>query len=114
MTKFRQTFANLIRNACKFTDQGEIILDVSRVEDAPTPSIRYRVIDTGIGMDQDQLGHIFDAFTQADSTTTKRFGGTGLGLAISKEYCELMQGSIEVSWYRISSASELRDSICWP
>jgi signal transduction histidine kinase/CheY-like chemotaxis protein len=97
MTKLRQTFANLISNACKFTEQGEVRIDIEAMMPRHGMTwLSFQVVDTGIGMSSDQLEHIFDAFKQADSSTTKRYGGTGLGLAISREYCELLGGTIQV------------------
>jgi signal transduction histidine kinase/DNA-binding response OmpR family regulator len=92
MTKFRQTFLNLISNACKFTQAGEITVDVEKIDD----DVYFRVSDTGIGMDEEQCRTVFDAFVQADSSTTKKYGGTGLGLAISQQYCQLMGGELSV------------------
>jgi CheY-like chemotaxis protein len=97
MTKLRQTVTNLISNACKFTSDGEIRLRAGLLHGRAEPFLRLEVIDTGIGIPEEQQAHIFDAFTQADSSTTKRYGGTGLGLAICREYCGLMGGSIDVS-----------------
>jgi signal transduction histidine kinase len=93
MTKFRQTFLNLVSNACKFTQAGEITIDVEKKSD----DVYFRVSDTGIGMNEEQCRTVFDAFVQADSSTTKKYGGTGLGLAISQQYCQLMGGELTVS-----------------
>lgn len=96
-TKLRQVLFNLLSNACKFTQRGRIELDARR---APSPGDRedivFSVSDTGVGMDDVALGKLFRPFTQADASTTRKFGGTGLGLAISKRFCEMMGGSIEV------------------
>ncbi|MDD2926875.1 MAG: response regulator [Rhodoferax sp.] len=93
-----QVLTNLISNAVKFTEQGEITLSVSCVarQDAET-MLRFEVCDTGIGLSEEAMVRIFDAFSQADSSTTRRFGGTGLGLSISKRIVELMGGEIGVS-----------------
>jgi signal transduction histidine kinase/CheY-like chemotaxis protein len=107
LVKVRQCLFNLLGNANKFTDKGEVRLVVSRqpgaaLGEAPEPGapaaevMVFRVSDTGIGMDSEQLGKLFQAFTQADATTTRRYGGTGLGLAITKQFCDLMGGSIRV------------------
>jgi signal transduction histidine kinase/CheY-like chemotaxis protein len=94
LTKLRQTLFNLLSNAAKFTERGTVTLEV---EDLPPARLRFRVKDTGIGMSPEQLGKIFSAFGQADSSTTRKFGGTGLGLVISRKFCEMMGGSIVVS-----------------
>jgi signal transduction histidine kinase len=91
--KFRQVFTNLLSNANKFTEQGYISLSGINVPNRPG-WIEISVHDTGIGMDEEEISRVFDAFVQADSSTSANYGGTGLGLAISREYCELMGGSI--------------------
>ena len=93
-TRVRQVLFNLLSNACKFTENGMISLGVSRELSNGLDWIRYVVRDTGIGMTPDQMKRLFQAFAQADTSTTKKYGGTGLGLAISKRLCELMGGSI--------------------
>jgi two-component system sensor histidine kinase RpfC len=91
----RQVFINLIGNAIKFTKEGSITLRVSTTgEDTNTASIRFEVVDTGIGIPADAQKNIFESFTQADSSTTRKYGGTGLGTTISKQIVELMGGSI--------------------
>jgi signal transduction histidine kinase/CheY-like chemotaxis protein len=95
-TKVRQALINLLSNACKFTEQGSVTLEVDRVPRDGGERIVFRVVDTGIGMTPEQLGVIFQEFTQADASTQRRFGGTGLGLALSRKFAELMGGSIEV------------------
>jgi signal transduction histidine kinase/CheY-like chemotaxis protein/sugar lactone lactonase YvrE len=107
VTKVRQTLFNLLSNASKFTEQGTIKLEVGgeRFEgrttpDAPAPRTShfvFRVIDTGIGMTAEQMSKLFEAFSQADASTTRKFGGTGLGLAISRKFCRLMGGDITVT-----------------
>lgn len=92
-TKVRQTLFNLLSNSCKFTKEGLITLVVRRVEDQVT----LAVADTGIGMTDEQLAKLFSAFTQADASTTRKFGGTGLGLAISKQFCQMMGGDLGVT-----------------
>ena len=93
--KFRQIFTNLLSNANKFTEQGYITLEGWLVPDRPG-WVEIAVRDTGIGMDEEQQSRVFDAFVQADSSTSANYGGTGLGLAICREYCNLMGGSIRV------------------
>lgn len=92
-TRLRQILSNLLNNAVKFTPSGEIVLRVS--QESPG-RVRFVVTDTGVGMTEDAQTKIFDRFTQADDTTTRKFGGTGLGLAICKQLVELMGGDIGV------------------
>ncbi len=95
--RLRQVLGNLVSNAIKFTHEGEVAVRVfvlDRLEDALL--IGFEIRDTGIGIPEDGLGRIFDAFAQLDGSTSRRFGGTGLGLAISKQLCELMGGEISV------------------
>lgn len=121
LTKVRQTLFNLLSNAAKFTRQGAIRLSVARapaaaLETRPasadaqrstfnvqrsTPNqqrstIQFQVSDTGIGMTPNQMANLFQAFGQADASTTRKFGGTGLGLAISRKYCQMMGGDLTV------------------
>jgi adenylate cyclase len=92
-TKVKQALLNLLSNASKFTNRGTLTLTVSR----PTAAqVSLRVSDTGLGMTPEQLGKLFQAFSQADASTTKRFGGTGLGLAITKHFCTMLGGDVEV------------------
>ncbi len=95
--RFRQILINLVGNAVKFTDRGEIFVSLS-VEALPDHPARLRieVRDTGIGLSSETKAHIFQSFTQADSSTTRRYGGTGLGLAISRQLVEIMGGSMGV------------------
>jgi len=93
--KFRQIFTNLLSNACKFTEGGHIHVDARELPDQPG-WVEITVRDTGIGMDAEQQNRIFDAFVQADASTTANYGGTGLGLAICRDFCELMGGDISV------------------
>ncbi len=91
-TRLRQLLLNVVGNAVKFTDAGEVLVSI----DCPRPGrLRYSVRDTGIGMTQAQIDTIFEPFTQADASTTRRFGGTGLGLAISRRLAAAMGGTIE-------------------
>lgn len=92
--KIRQMLLNLLSNASKFTENGTITLAVGRQPDGQT--IHMKVSDTGIGMTPEQLGRLFQAFSQADASTASKYGGTGLGLAISKQFAKLMGGEITV------------------
>lgn len=96
-TRIRQILLNLLGNAAKFTAQGEIALGVEGDPHAAGGvALRFSVRDTGIGIPADKLASIFDSFTQADSSTTRKYGGTGLGLTISKRLAELMGGQLHV------------------
>jgi PAS domain S-box-containing protein len=122
LTKLRQCLLNLLSNASKFTETGTITLTVEQVlleqvpleqvlveqgqpdpfetlDSLPSPSswITFKVADTGIGMTLEQLERVFQAFTQADASTTRKYGGTGLGLAITRHFCQMMGGDITVS-----------------
>ena len=93
----RQIFINLIGNAIKFTSEGKVELRVSTLhETQETATIRFEVIDTGIGMPLEAQQNVFESFTQADSSTTRKYGGTGLGTTISKQIVQLMNGEIGV------------------
>jgi two-component system sensor histidine kinase/response regulator len=94
--KTRQILLNLLSNATKFTRQGIITLDVRTGAAAGAPEVVFTVTDTGVGMTPDQSAKIFDAFTQADVTTTRKYGGTGLGLAIVSRFCQMMGGGVSV------------------
>ncbi|GAB4122859.1 MAG: hypothetical protein Fur005_07620 [Roseiflexaceae bacterium] len=120
LTKVRQVLVNLLSNAAKFTEQGTITLRIERSshyqggepfgkrgatlvhpdgsQAVSQPALlTFSVIDTGIGMSPEQVGKLFQSFTQADSSTTRRYGGTGLGLAISRHFCRMMGGDITVA-----------------
>lgn len=97
VTKLRQALFNLLSNASKFTEQGTIKLTVRREATTGGGSwMVFRVADTGIGMNEEQLGRLFQAFTQADASTTRKYGGTGLGLTITRHFCRMMGGDISV------------------
>ena len=96
--RVRQVLLNLTGNALKFTGSGEVAVRIQLVErKTDTAQLRFSVRDTGIGIAADKLGGLFEKFTQADASTTRRFGGTGLGLAICKQLVELMGGQIGVN-----------------
>jgi signal transduction histidine kinase len=94
--RLRQIMINLIGNALKFTERGYVEVVVETLPHTSTPA-RISVHDTGIGIPADRLGAIFDAFEQAESSTTRKFGGTGLGLPISRALCELLGYQLHVS-----------------
>jgi signal transduction histidine kinase/DNA-binding response OmpR family regulator len=95
--RIRQVLVNLLGNAVKFTEEGEVVLRVSLAEEkGDVAVVRFEVKDSGIGMTPEQRSRLFQSFSQADASTTRRYGGTGLGLAISKQLVELMGGEIEV------------------
>jgi signal transduction histidine kinase/DNA-binding response OmpR family regulator len=96
LVKVRQSLFNLLGNANKFTDKGTVRLTVARHPGASGESIQFRIADTGIGMTPEQMSRLFQPFTQADASTSRRYGGTGLGLTITKHFCEMMGGSIHV------------------
>ena len=96
LTKVRQTLFNLLSNATKFTEKGAITLRIWKEHRDGQERIRFAVQDTGIGMTPEQLGKLFQAFTQADASTTRKYGGTGLGLVISRKFCQMMGGDISV------------------
>ena len=96
-TRVRQILVNLLSNAIKFTDEGEIFVSVSSLPSSEnTYSIVFSVMDTGIGIPQERLDSLFDAFTQVDASTTRKYGGTGLGLAISTQLAQLLGGGLSV------------------
>ena len=95
-TKLRQILLNLISNAAKFTEQGTVTLRISRDGGGDDGRIRFAVVDTGIGMTEEQCGRVFEAFSQADTSTSSKYGGTGLGLTISRQFARLMGGEIHL------------------
>jgi signal transduction histidine kinase/DNA-binding response OmpR family regulator len=96
IVKVRQTLFNLLSNAAKFTEDGTIALEVDRLTTPSGERVFFRVRDTGIGMTPEQTQKLFEAFAQADTSVTRKFGGTGLGLAISRHFCRMMGGDITV------------------
>ena len=97
MVKVRQILLNLLSNACKFTERGTIALEVSRENKAADSTILFCVTDSGIGMTEIQMAKLFEAFTQAEASTTRTYGGTGLGLAITRKFCQMLNGDVTVS-----------------
>jgi signal transduction histidine kinase len=97
LTRVRQILLNLLSNASKFTEKGTVTLVATRELDDGRHWIVFEVHDTGIGMTPAQRERLFQPFTQADPSTTRKYGGTGLGLSITKRFCELMNGSIGVT-----------------
>ena len=117
-TRLKQVLLNLCSNALKFTEKGSVIIDVSC--DPANEMIYFAVCDTGIGLTAAQIENLFEAFTQADTSTTRNYGGTGLGLTISKQLSELMGGTIKVestpgmgSRFTVSIASGQLASEAW-
>ncbi len=97
LTKVRQILLNLLSNACKFTERGTIALEVSREKAGAGSTVVFRVTDSGIGMTEAQIAKLFEAFTQAEVSTTRTYGGTGLGLAITRKFCQLLNGDVNVT-----------------
>jgi CheY-like chemotaxis protein/anti-sigma regulatory factor (Ser/Thr protein kinase) len=97
VTRVRQVLFNLLSNASKFTEKGTVSINVTRDENPDGDWITFRVSDTGIGMTPDQLGRLFQAFTQADASTSRKYGGTGLGLVICRRFCQMMGGDVSVA-----------------
>ena len=109
-TRLQQVFSNLVSNAIKFTHEGTITLSVEADQHSSGNDYVFTIVDTGIGLEEQVKAHIFDSFTQADTSITRQYGGTGLGLSISKQIVQLMGGAIGVDsntetgtrfWFRI-------------
>jgi signal transduction histidine kinase len=118
IVKVRQVLYNVLSNAAKFTEGGTVRLAVGRGPSAADGSdlVRFAVTDSGIGMTEEQIGRLFEAFSQADASTTRKYGGTGLGLALSRQFCRIMGGDITVeseagvgSTFTITLPSEVVD-----
>src|SRR5437899_3368688 len=113
-TRVRQVLMNLIGNAIKFTEEGEVDVSASVIQrDGDRAAVQFRVRDTGIGISEDQLGTIFQEFTQADASMTRRYGGTGLGLAISRRLVALMGGELTVT-SEVGRGSEFSFALTFP
>jgi signal transduction histidine kinase/ActR/RegA family two-component response regulator len=112
VTRLRQVLLNLLSNAIKFTDKGEVALTVRRGGEAD--ELAFAVRDSGIGLTEEGLGKLFKSFSQADSSTTRKYGGTGLGLAISKRLAELMGGTMSAESAGPGQGSTFRFSIRAP
>ena len=112
--RIRQVVTNLVGNAVKFTQRGHVLIKVEcPVLENQTAHLEVSVTDTGIGIPADKLGALFQKFTQADTSTTRRYGGTGLGLAISKQLIELMGGTVSVQ-SRLGHGSTFRFTVALP
>ncbi len=96
LPKFRQSLLNLVNNACKFTENGRVSVQVETCRKDGREWVEVAVSDNGIGISKDALPRLFQPFTQADGSATRKYGGTGLGLAISKKFCQMMGGDISV------------------
>jgi len=107
----RQILINLTGNAIKFTDQGGVRLVPELVERNGEPHLQFDVVDTGIGLTEAQMGKLFNAFAQADNSTTRKFGGTGLGLAISKRFAELLGGDVTVAAAEVGVGATFRVTV---
>src|SRR5882724_11429692 len=113
-TRVRQVLMNLIGNAIKFTEEGEVDVSASVIQrDGDQAAVQFRVRDTGIGISPEQLGTIFQEFTQADASMTRRYGGTGLGLAISRRLVGLMGGELAVT-SEVGQGSEFGFALTFP
>jgi signal transduction histidine kinase len=96
LTKVRQSLFNLLSNASKFTNKGTIKLSVTPQEKENEKWLQMKISDSGIGMTEEQIKKLFQPFTQADASTTRKYGGTGLGLTITQRFCQMMGGEISV------------------
>jgi signal transduction histidine kinase/DNA-binding response OmpR family regulator len=97
VTRVRQVLFNLLSNASKFTERGTVSMEVRTEGPRASGWVLFKVSDTGIGLTEEQLGRLFQAFTQADASTSRKYGGTGLGLVISRRFCQMMGGDVTVT-----------------
>jgi signal transduction histidine kinase/DNA-binding response OmpR family regulator/HAMP domain-containing protein len=95
-TKLKQSLLNILSNANKFTENGRVTLVADRIQNGRR-AVRFAISDTGIGMTEEQLGRLFQAFSQAETTTSQKYGGTGLGLVITRNFCQLLGGDVTVA-----------------
>jgi len=114
LTRLRQILLNLLSNAAKFTEAGEIVLTVKARIDGGSSTLNFAVRDTGIGLSEEGKSRLFQKFSQADASTTRKYGGTGLGLAISKRLAELMGGTMWVESAGLGKGSIFQFTICAP
>ena len=121
VSKVRQGLFNLVSNAAKFTHGGQIRIEAERQSMDGSDWIMFRISDTGIGLSSDQIVRLFQSFTQADASTTRKFGGTGLGLALTRRFCQMMGGDVTVhselgkgSVFTIKLPAEVAESIGEP
>jgi signal transduction histidine kinase len=94
-TKLKQSLLNILSNANKFTENGRVTLAAERIQNGRT-AVRFAISDTGIGMTEEELGRLFQAFSQAETATSQKYGGTGLGLVITRNFCQLLGGDVTV------------------
>ncbi len=112
--RLRQILINLLSNAIKFTEQGSVVITLEHSQiDANSSQLAFTITDTGIGMQQEKIDSMFEAFTQHDASTTRRYGGTGLGLTICNQLIELMQGDISVT-SELGAGSEFKVLLTLP
>jgi signal transduction histidine kinase/CheY-like chemotaxis protein len=114
VTRLRQVLLNLLANAVKFTDRGEVVLTVQASAAAGAAQLEFAVRDTGIGIAPEGIAKLFQSFSQADSSTTRKYGGTGLGLAISKRLVELMGGTMRVESAGLGQGATFRFTVRAP
>ena len=95
--KLRQSLVNLLSNAGKFTENGVVTLAITRLDRDGADWLRFQVRDTGIGITPEQLARLFQPFTQADASVTRKYGGTGLGLVITRRFCEMLGGEVRLT-----------------